>query len=147
MIVAAAVVTKQLHISLAPPERVCASVANSTQVPLYVVVPRSRNRHLGVDCKCHILFLTNQECFSFESCYCAIDTAFAHSLRVCQTQNSTMQACFSGFTNSINNTLVHFYEVLPLSVCSFDRSELFRKYVKAFQIIILDGEKYLIASL
>ena len=132
------VITEQIMVNTS--ERFCTDITNDTLSPLYIVVPRSRNRHLGSDCRCPILLSTNQLCYSLFSCHCAMDTSFAYSLSICLQQDMKFHVCFEDLNEESVNTRIHFYELLPLSNCYSARRGSYRKYIKAIEIYY-DGEE------
>ena len=116
----------------------CTEVMSQSSNLIYMVIPLSY-RHAS-DCTCPVLILPNEQCFSFELCHCAADTFFINSLDICYNDVRNFQVCFSSnLQEETNNTVMHFYELPPLSDCYTD--QVYRKYIKAMQIVIINGKK------
>lgn len=98
---------------------------------LYIVIPSKNN--CKSDCVCPVVLIADQDCQNFQMCSCIMDTHFNDSLRICSTTQSYLQLCISNVTSGMNNTNVHLY-TQRYTTCA----PSYRKYVKAFKIIIRD---------
>ena len=76
----------------------------------YLVLVKDRKHYSKRDCNCHVYlngnFLKLFKCY----CYCRSGSNSMSSIHLKQKSENVLQACFSNYSLSLNNTVLHIFE-------------------------------------
>ena len=115
---------------------VCVDVPRPNRAPFFNI-PRSESNKQDILCTA-VLRVGEGSCLNLNSsCHGFSNTSFASSLTICSSNSSALnyRMCFSGITEHINNTKIHFFYSSSPDCPITDRRVTSRLYIGSYEII------------
>ena len=123
--------TELLKIPLSKSKEIKFSTQIQSQLTLLIPTRISDSQ----DCVCPLIFQANMKCSNLSKCSCIEETDFTPSMiEICNTEQLQLNISFRGLNSETNNSKLFFYHDVCCIQSRSCTEDLYRAYIKSFQI-------------